>query len=203
MKKIIAVVLLAAGTTTAFAQSDDRRKGFIGISIGPSIPVGDFGKENKDVPGLKTGAGAHLNLVNFGYRFSDRIGIAGKWFGGSNTLQVDGKVLEDIDPWSYGGMMAGPMVAIPLSEKIELDFRPMIGYSITQYPKYKDEPTLNSDASLAYSLGANIQFNIASRFGIHAMLDYFHTKAQYKNIKGYEQKISTITPAVGLVYRFN
>ncbi len=205
MKKIIAAVLLTAGTTTAFAQSDDRRKGFIGISLGAPIPVGEFSSPDPKESDGGAGGGLHINLINFGYRFSDKVGIAGKYFSGANVLKVNNIVDNNYKPWAYGGMLIGPMVAIPLSEKVELDFRPMFGFSVAQLPVHKNAGvTINSNGGFAYSLGTNVQFNVASRFGIHAMLDYFHTKATFKIAgESFSQNISTITPSVGFVYRFN
>lgn len=52
-------------------KSTDRR-GYIGLSVGPSFGVGDA----SDFP-----VGAALNLVDFGYLFTEHIGVAGKWFG--------------------------------------------------------------------------------------------------------------------------
>src|SRR5690554_4991522 len=49
-----------------------QRRGYIGLSLGPSFAVGDV----SDFP-----VGIMLNLVDFGYLFTDNIGIAAKWFG--------------------------------------------------------------------------------------------------------------------------
>ena len=212
MKTLITSLLLAAATVTAFAQTDqdsNRRKGFIGISLGPSLPVGSFAKvEDKDGA---AGGGLHLNLINFGYRFSDKVGITAKYFGGANVIKLEKELEreeENFEPWNYGGLLAGPMVSVPLSNSVEVDFRPMVGFCAAMLPKHKSErEAKTSEASLAYSLGVNFQFNVASRFGIHAGLDYFHTKSEFtgseSGIPDFTQKISTVTPNVAFVYRFN
>ncbi|ELR73147.1 hypothetical protein C900_05196 [Fulvivirga imtechensis AK7] len=70
MKKYIFVLVMIAITGNLLAQSE--RKGYIGISLGPSMPMGDYGDNgfsNRDAGYAKTGL--NFNLINFGYKFGE------------------------------------------------------------------------------------------------------------------------------------
>ena len=86
----------AVGSNTKYRNLSQKRKGYIGISLGPSIPLGDF--SNPSSGAAKTGL--HLNLVNFGYLITDNVGIAAIWFGAANPVSE-----ISWNPWSYGGTM--------------------------------------------------------------------------------------------------
>lgn len=170
-------------------NTSDKRKGFIGLSVGASIPVGDFA--DKSNGGAKTGV--QLNLVNFGYLFSDNFGISATWFGAANSIDIDG-----IDPWSYGGLMAGPLLSFPISEKANWDFKPMIGYSVTTVPDlgYGTEQA----TSFAFSLGTQLRIHVGSKVSLLLSADYFSAKPEFKDY-GFEQKIGTLSIGVGVAYR--
>lgn len=169
-----------------------RRKGYIGLSIGPSFPVGDFASYGY----AKTGI--HINLINFGYRFSENVGLSATWFGAANPLDVPG-----YSPWSYGGLMAGPLLSFPLSEKLEWDFRPMIGFSSAMLPDSK----LGTEraASFAFNFGTVLRINVGNKVAVLWSADYYSTKARFENYIGnnipYEQNIGTISFGFGVAYR--
>ncbi len=69
MKKLIVLaIVFNFFVQNLFAQTNEN-KGFIGIALGPSIPLGDF---------AKTGYSDHL--INFGYRFGQNFGICASVF---------------------------------------------------------------------------------------------------------------------------
>jgi hypothetical protein len=172
-----------------FNSNSDRRKGFIGLSLGASIPVGDFADKSDGL--AKTGI--QLNLINFGYLFSENFGITATWFGAANPLDADG-----YDPWSYGGIMAGPLLSFPLSQKVEWDFRPMIGYSVTTLPDigYGTEQA----SSFALNIGTVFRVNVGDKMSLLLSADYFSTKPEFIDY-GFEQSIGTISLGFGVAYR--
>lgn len=169
--------------------NSERRKGFIGLSIGTSIPVGDFADKSD---GLAE-TGIQLNLINFGYLFSENFGISATWFGAANPLDADG-----YDPWSYGGIMAGPLLSFPLSEKVEWDFRPMIGYSVTTLPDIGWGTEQAS--SFALNIGTVFRVNVGNKVSLLLSADYFSTKPEFED-HGFEQSIGTISLGFGVAYR--
>lgn len=170
-------------------NNSDKRKGYIGLSVGASIPVGDFADKSDGL--AKTGL--QLNLINFGYLFSDNLGITATWFGAANPLDADG-----YDPWSYGGLMAGPLLSFPLSEKVDWDFRPMIGYSVTTLPDIGFG--IEQASSFAYNIGTVFRINVGNKVALLLNADYFSTKPKFVDYD-FEQNIGTISFGFGVAYR--
>ncbi len=172
--------------------SSKKRKGYIGLSFGASIPVGDFA--GKSYGGAKTGV--ELSLVDFGYLFSENLGIAARWFGGANPLDSN----YDLDPWSYGGVLIGPLVSYPISEKVDWDLRPMIGYAVTFMPDSGAYYNVDPAMSIAFNFGTQFRFHVGEKISLLLHADYFSTKAKFDDF-GIEQKISTFSLGMGVAYR--
>ena len=74
-RKIMTTALLAVLFTSASAQMNRERNGYIGINIGPSFPTGELKADGLAKTGL------NLSLINFGYVISNNVGIAAKLVG--------------------------------------------------------------------------------------------------------------------------
>ena len=170
--------------------SVQKPRGYVGASIGPSIPVGAFADRADGA--AKTGV--QLNLVNFGYFFTENIGISGIWFGAANPVSE-----ASYNPWSYGGLLAGPLFSIPVSKTVAWDFRPMIGYSVTTVSDVGD--VKDEAMAFAFNLGTLIRIDLNQKYALTFNADYFSTKPYFKDY-GFEQNIGTISIGVGLAYRF-
>lgn len=170
-------------------SSSEKRKGYIGLTIGASIPLGDFA--DKSIGVAKTGL--QLNLVTFGYLFSDNVGIAGTWFGAANPVDADG-----FDPWSYGGIMVGPLLSFPFSEIVDWDFKPLLGYAVTTLPDlgYGTEQA----ASIAFSLGTQFRIHVGDKVSLLLSGDYFSTDSEFRDYR-IKQNVATFSLAVGAAYR--
>jgi hypothetical protein len=177
------------GKRSGFSSNSDKRKGFIGSSLGASFPIGDFADKSDGL--AKTGI--HLNLINFGYLFSENFGVSAMWFGAANPFDIDG-----YDPWSYGGLMVGPLFSFPVAEKVEWDFRPMIGNSVTTLPDI-GLGTENA-SSFAFNIGTMLRINFDEKVSLLFSADYFSTKPEFKDF-GFEQSIGTVSLGFGVAYR--
>ena len=169
----------------------DRRKGYIGISMGASIPVGGFA----DISNGLAKTGIHINLLNFGYLFSENFGVCATWFGAANALNTSDYIYT---PWAYGGIMAGPLLSYQISEKVEWDFRPMFGYSVTTLPDFG--PVTETSTAFAFNIGTQIRVNVAKRITLLFHADFFHTQPEFVFYKTY-QNINTISIGSGVAYR--
>lgn len=171
------------------AETFIKRKGYIGLSFGPSLPVGEFADKSDGF----AKKGLQINLVNFGYLFSSNVGITASWFGAANPVDAYG-----FDPWSYGGLMVGPLLSPTFSEKIDLDFKPMIGYCVATLPDlgYGTEEAI----SFAFSLGSQLRFHVGRKFSLILSIDYFSTQSEFQDY-GIDQHISTVTVGFGAAYR--
>ncbi len=167
----------------------EKRKGYIGLSLGPSIPLGNYANAARG----NAETGIYLGLVNFGYLFSDHLGITATFFSGANTLKHD-----DYNGWGYGGLMVGPLLSQSFSSKLELDLRPMIGFASAIYP-YNDYEDL-SNSSFAYNIGAMLRMNVGRRFALLVHADFFSTKPNFEYYD-IQQRISTLNLGFGIAYR--
>lgn len=178
------------------------KRGYIGVSLSLSNPVGEFKSSNLDL----ANSGLQINLINFGYRFTSHIGVAFTWFGAANPMLNDNYTA----PWTYGGLMLGPLISFPLSSSAELDFRPMIGYSAARSPEFtvfnsQSQPLVfggDEGESLAFNIGSVLRYNFGSKTALFFSLDYFNTRPSFAE-NTYNQRIQTITFGVGLAFRIN
>jgi len=138
----------------AFGEDDvQQRKGYIGLSIGPSIAVGDL----SDLP-----VGAKLNLVDFGYLFTDNIGIAAKWFGTAHT--------ESGATFGVGGLMGGLLASTPISPKINFEGKALIGIGV--FTASYDGASETSEGYFGYDLGAGLRFHTSEKVSLLLNADY-------------------------------
>lgn len=165
------------------------RNGYIGISIGPSIPIGEFNDE------ALANTGVNLSLVNFGYLFNGRFGIAANWFGGAHLIDGSPFGLSD-GMWSYGGLIAGPLISNRVGNQLDLDVKLQIGFSAAdmELEGYHVDGT-----GFAYSFGIGIRTHLSQRLSLSVNADMltFNAKGDYM-----QRKIQTIHPTMGLNYRF-
>lgn len=130
-----------------------QRKGYIGLSLGPSFATGDL----SDLP-----VGLILNLVDFGYLFTDNIGIAAKWFGTAHA--------ESGATFGVGGLMAGLLASTPISEKINFEGKALIGPGV--FVASYDGESETSEAYFGYDLGVGLRFNTSEKLSLLLNADY-------------------------------
>jgi hypothetical protein len=200
MKKEIILLSLVLFAITAFSQ--ETRKGLIGISLGPSIPLGDYADndgDNEDAGFAMTGL--HLNL-NFNYKFNENLGFAALWTGNAHPIDVDEMVdlFWSIDPslnweveteaWSSGSLMGGLLVSFPY-DKVDFDIKGLIGYSSSTIPNIDVTASDGSTAvnikqneavamAFAVNLGAGLRYNVSDKIALTINMDYFSTKPEFE-----------------------
>jgi len=233
MKKILLIILcltIMIPLVTA-QEADINKRGYLGISIGAAIPVGEFG--STDIGGEYSGfakTGLSFQLINFGYRLGKNLGIAGLWSGSAFNMDVDalvnnsglGAVNVEADPWSFGAFMGGLLISIP-SDKFDIDFRGLIGFSYGKTPEmtisgYDIEgnyafvkQTSGTSNSFAYDLGVGIRYNVSRLICINLLLDYMGSKPKFStdlfSANGYygksefDQPMNHITITGGIGFR--
>ena len=167
-------------------NNSDKKKGFIGLEMGANIPVGKFADESDGA--AKTGF--QINLINFGYLFSDNIGITATWFGAANPIEgIDSDYL-----WSHGGLLVGPLFSFPVSEKVEWDIKPMIGISWASVTN----TDLDMASSVAFNLGSGFRFNVSRLISLTLEVDY--TSAKFSWDIG-DQNMGTLAVKGGFAFR--
>ena len=199
MKKILFVSLLMLLSVSVFAQygfgKADVGKGFIGISFGPSIPLGDLADNSNTNP--KAGfakAGMNLSLIQYGYRLNDSYGIAGNWLGIACPFDVGGN--EGV--WGIGALMVGPMKSFRINNNLLLDIKGLFGFTTVTYEYNDYDIEEESDMGLGYDLGANLRLNLSPNFVLTASGDYFSTEGKFEV---WDQPVDLLNFSVGLAYR--
>jgi hypothetical protein len=207
-KALLSLLFLFVTVISFFAQelSLPEPKGFIGISLGPAFAVGDYGdnSSSNDKSGYAKG-GFHFNLVNFGYRFTDNLGICGLWGASLNIVDVDQMVKDlanestdktikwslESGNWSVGYFMAGGLFTIP-GNKVDFDIKLMIGSLNASSPEMTIKATKGSLIStsvmeratavaFAVGIGAGIRTHISPKLDLLTTLDYVTGKPKFKS----------------------
>ena len=211
MKKLLLVIIvLFTVSQMSYAQRGRKKegyKGYYGVSIGPSFPMGDFKgtSDTKEGQGFAI-TGIHIAFANVGYKLAGPFGLAAQVFAGANRMDVKSIGFDDKDAyWAYGGVMVGPLGSFDFGP-MTVDVRPVVGLA------YVATPELNSNSggvlfksdrnsAVSYDLAASLRYHFSEKGCIGLNLDYFSTKVDFKRDEvSYSQQISTL--GVGLVLTF-
>lgn len=207
-KNVMLTSILILVVSIVFGQITEDRKGYIGISVGPAIPVGGFASKNTDnsKAGLAT-TGAIFD-VSFGYKLKKNIGIAALLRGQYNPVNVQSladKMNSQIsgasayvkgDGWSSGGVMAGIYSTHPLNHKATIIFelKTLVGFMNTTSPQI--DMTISSPegsgwvkqhsataTSFSYLFNAGLRFNTGKRIAFILNADYTDYTPNFKNVQ--------------------
>lgn len=205
MKKIVfSLIMLLSLTTQSYAQ---ETKGYIGISLGPSIPMGDLASkdiDNESAGWANTGA---LVDISFAYKLGKgNFGITALLRGYSNPTDAQAMANEfakefpgatwtvESDSWKIGGLMLGGFGSFPISEKSSFDTRVLIGFVNASSPALTVtendagssiwvKQSSTSATSFAYLIGAGFKFEIGSKLYLLTNLDYLGSKPEFSNVE--------------------
>ncbi|MBL3656001.1 outer membrane beta-barrel protein [Fulvivirga sediminis] len=192
MSIVIYTIMCVLCWQTARAQMVNKKRGFVGINIGPSMPLNNYDFITK------TGTRANVDV---GYYFGKYIGVNISAFASTNTMEN-----TDMNRWSYGGIMAGPLLSYNLSKIISFDLRPMVGYSITMLPIHSNfyfqyEDKVEKGHSIVYNAGASVKYALGSRLQIPLNVDYMYTNPQFDKYN-INKEVESISITTGFYYRF-
>lgn len=206
--KILAILIFYSALI--FSQNANRQ--YVGLSIGPSFPSGDFAKGNinDSTSGwAKTGVSIQLS---YAYRLTHNIGIYVTSIFSSNrfdnirykdALETEnpeyGVSVESTKNWSGGGILIGPYIRLPLSDNFSWDFRGSFGFFGANSPKITIRTTLLTDESqkneylresgsafsYGYSFGTGFKFKL-SKYYVLLFGDYLSSQLKYKNASGWD-----------------
>ena len=149
------IVRVDYGVSRAKSRSGD---GYVGLSLGLSAP---YGVANGPT------TGAHVNLLTCGLMLGGHVGLAFNWFGaayGSTNAQ-------DEVPYSLGGLSFGLVFRGYLSDKLQLDVRPMLGGGLFlvdypgELPAEQEMVSASIDILLRYKLSDSFSFLTSA--GLH------------------------------------
>lgn len=191
-----------------FGQITEDRKGYIGVSVGPSLPVGSFA--SNDIGNSKAGLatiGAIFD-VSFAYKLKKNFGLAALLRGQYNPVNVQPLVDEinreiagartyaNGDGWSSGGLMAGIYSTYPLNQKatVILELKTLAGFMNTTSPQidiniFSSEGSISmrqhsaTATSFSYLVSAGMRLNAGKRIAFIISADYSDYTPNFKNVQ--------------------
>lgn len=190
--------------TQGYAQD---QKGYIGISFGPSIPMGDLSSKNVDNDAAGWANTGAMFDFSFAWKLGEgNFGITALLRGQVNPTDAQGLADEiasqapgvnwtvESDGWGIGGLMFGGFGSFPISEKTSFDTRAMIGFLSASSPDITITGTVpgakvwikqgsKSASSFAYLIGAGFKFDIGSKFYLLTNLDYLGSNPEFSNVE--------------------
>ena len=202
MKKLILLITTIFVSEFIIAQD----KGYVALSIGASVPMGDFGSNsstNEDAGLAKTGLLIDLSSA---YKLGKNFGLALAFRSQSNAiddqLYLDVAYSANPDPywsvvsedWAIGGLLGGAYGSFPIGTgKSSFEVKGLIGFSLSSYPEIKITGVYNgateyvligSDqaSSFCYLIGGGFKFNVGKRTCLLLGVDYFKAKPEFSDI---------------------
>ncbi|WP_186758009.1 hypothetical protein [Echinicola salinicaeni] len=165
--------------TTLMAQEKEKR-GFISISLGPSVNLGNnqshyltiygpsgqiIGKSDNSNSIPVGNIGLNLNLIETGYVFKFGLGFTGKWQGGAYIKNKDNTKITS----SFGAILLGPMYMFHINDQLDLDLKARVGRMY-----YSEESSRSASESyyLGGDFGAALRFHIAKKWSLLTGIDY-------------------------------
>ena len=195
MKTIILCSFLWLLSGLAFGQSD-KPGGFIGLTLGPSIPLGDFGDkspDNEKANFAKTGYSD--TFINLGHGITRHFGIcAGIYY---NQYDVD-KVNTDLW-WMVVGVNIGPMITFPLGEKLFIDLKPKIGIQLSNLVLDTYAAKKDMGSALGVDLRFSMRYNLFRNWCL--LMDAGYIDANEKFLYDRTERIQALSAGVGIGYR--
>lgn len=201
MRIIIGVFLAILSYNICLGQQDsiEFRKGYIGVSIGPAIPVGEFSSDeigNRSAGFAETGL--TFSAVNFGYRFK-YIELAALLMGSAHFLSQN--VPDEEAAWVYSGIFVGSVIPRDISKKVQMGIKVMLGYVGATSPEVST-PGVTLQEQYGNGLGiiggVNVRYNVFERWCAVADLYYLAANPQFDS---YKQNLRAINGAFGIGYR--
>jgi hypothetical protein len=198
--------------TDSFSQD----KGYVAISLGTNIPIGDFASSdaNNKSAGYATTGG--ISDISFAYKFGENFGMSALIRGQANPTDAQSfadeiakqfpgsNVTVDSKTWGIGGLMFGGYGSFPISEKVSFDTRAMIGFLNATSPDITVTLTgsggsawvkMNSTSSTAFSylIGAGFKYDAGRKVCLFANIDYLGANPEFKNVETTDNTGATLS----------
>jgi hypothetical protein len=168
-------ILLLLFSSFTFGQEREKN-GFIGIVVGPSFPIADFGDHSSTNANSGYAEKSRLDyMVDFGYRFGKYYGISASYF--VHQYDVDTSTIGL--SWGLGGIVAGPMLIIPVTDKLLFDLSLNLGYVTSDLSNdHLDDDLMGHGLGIVAK--CLIRYNVLKRWCIIAETSYITTNQRLK-----------------------
>jgi hypothetical protein len=176
-------------------QSWKADKGYFGGSVGMFSPYDIYASGPYDPE--QTGFFVNTTV---GYLPTHLLGIC-------SSIYIYGSATSDdieVSTWTNCGITIGPMISIPLGNKIKWELRPQIGYSFSSIDSKVSvfaDSAGNVRSGVAYYVGTGFRLNLGKRACYLLNLEYFSTKQQFEHSRA-DPKTATLGCSIGVAFRF-
>ena len=169
-------------------------KGYVGGSVGLFAPFESY----RNAPYNPQQNGFFLN-TSIGYLPSLLLGV-------STTVYFYGAPKFDnlrITTWKTWGVMIGPLISLPIGNRIKWEVRPQIGYSmILPNSNFSDVDSLNTTRSgVAYNISTGLRLNIGKRTCYMLNVEYLSAARKFEHYK-LEPDLGLLGASFGIAFRF-
>lgn len=241
MKNISILCTIVVLFVTLQKLNAQDSKGFIGIYGGYSMLSGNITKSDNyldlsqgfsessgpvfSLDGAyflkkNIGVGLVVSMSNFGVKNQDVLSA-----GYVDAFDVD-EVTMTVGSYKMLNILPAFYYTLPM-DKLNIDFRLMIGYSSLTTPKIQvqledaaDTPLIQNACTgggLGFGIGAGARYNFSSHIGAALRIDYITSKPSvditytnlnnptdglFRNEKKYNESIGSLNGSLGLVYNF-
>ncbi len=207
MKKLIIYAIILLTPIALISQ-----KQYIGLAIGPSIPLNDFASTNiaDSTSGwAKTGV---MIEFTYAYRLTHNFGLMAILSYSGNKFNTSSykNALQEQHPdtafsvisqsnWSGGGILIGPYLRFPLSSTLSWDVRGLFGLYGSTSPEVTINPSTDdgqtdlgnyirqraSAYSYAFMVGTGFKYEL-SKYYILLFADYTTSTLSFNNGSGWD-----------------
>lgn len=194
------LVLVLFTAESGLAQQHEQqpeRRGFIGLGIGPSVPLGRFA--NASTTSMRSGGAATGytdTILNLGYRIGLRLGVAGAFSYSEYPMRGgDG----DDDWWQAAGLTVGPMYTRRLNARAALDLKAMIGLMVLTpiVDSYSTDDGVGS--GLGVDLRAAIRYDVLRRWALFAEVGIQSSGERFDS--GVRKDYRALISGIGVAFR--
>ncbi|AFL85428.1 hypothetical protein Belba_2897 [Belliella baltica DSM 15883] len=205
MKKCLLLSFVLIISFQSFSQEAFQfKKGFIGISLGPSFYTGTAlvnNFQNQGVPTSQTDPeiskgqiGFNINLLDIGYSFTENWGVVFKLQGGSQVSRSSGKVLKS----TFGTFMIGPMYSVKIQEDLVLDMKIKGGrfFNVLTFNDEFGSSFSNSNFNFGMEAGVSLRYHFDQQFSWINNLDF------QNQFEGNNENINRLNISTGIAFRF-
>ena len=222
-----------------FPLSLISQRQFVGLSIGPSIPLGEFAKTDlSDSTSGWAKTGVMLDFT-YAYRITHNFGVTAVISYSTNRFHSESysNALElrhpdtafsviSVSNWNGGGILVGPYLRFPFSERLSWDVRALFGFYGSTSPRVTINPYADngqtdlgtyirqraSAFSYAFMVGTGFKYEL-TKYYLLLFADYTASSLKFQNGSGWDyndqpytisfkQDINYLSVTLGLGYFF-
>lgn len=208
MKTVFLTLLVANMTTLCFSQkafilAHQEKKGFVALSAGASLPIGQFAScSPTDQEAGWADRGRTVN-ISAGYQFVGRVGLMVRGEQHRNGLQtqamLDALYLSETDIWTARAdswvvttLMAGPYLSIPIG-RFSVDARLLAGQAMAVLPgtelagNFGDvnmamKTTGSQSKATAFGGGVSLRYRLGRVLALQLNGDFTRSELTFDNL---------------------